>query len=275
MFVVGADAIERDLRTYIPLVHLWARRLASRLPASIEVDDLVQVGTLAVYNGLKTADDKDGRLLAYLHARAYGAFMDLLRADDLLPQHARKKVKTLEAEVHKFYATHGRPPSVEELAQRLGDTTERVRATLQEASLRYVYSADEGAEESHHVEYEESAEETVDRLQQLALGQQAIDSLDERRKYIAQRILAGDAMVEIAAALGVDASYVSQLLHSITVDIQKFIKAKNHQRTYAAPIQVEEPVRADFRDTDDLAAWAEANLKGFNLRALFHGNGER
>ena len=78
---MGDDA----LRRLLPLVRRVALRLARRLPPSIEVDDLVQAGLIAVDAALPRYDPARGASLATFAARrALGGMLDELRRGGLL-----------------------------------------------------------------------------------------------------------------------------------------------------------------------------------------------
>lgn len=71
---------DEALRRLLPLVKRIARRLASRLPANVELDDLVQTGWIAVYAALPRYDATRGASLETFAARrALGGMLDELR----------------------------------------------------------------------------------------------------------------------------------------------------------------------------------------------------
>ncbi|MBN8616502.1 MAG: RNA polymerase sigma factor WhiG, partial [Deltaproteobacteria bacterium] len=68
-----------------------ARRIARRLPRSIEVDDLVGAGTEGLMRAIAAYDSDRGHMFEpYAEARIRGAILDELRAGDSVTQYARR-----------------------------------------------------------------------------------------------------------------------------------------------------------------------------------------
>ncbi|NJM09321.1 MAG: sigma-70 family RNA polymerase sigma factor [Bdellovibrionaceae bacterium] len=89
------------LDEYMPRVRLIAQALLSRLPSNVELDDLVQAGTIGLIDAVKKFDPKKkNRFITYAEFRIRGAMLDHLRSLDVTPRSIRDKQKQY-ARAHK------------------------------------------------------------------------------------------------------------------------------------------------------------------------------
>ena len=111
----------RLLENYLPLVKLIAARLKGKLPAGIELDDLVSGGVLGLLDALKSFDPARGvKFESYAQLRIRGAMLDGLREQDWVPRLVRKKAARLEQAGEELQRKLGREPTAKELAKELG-----------------------------------------------------------------------------------------------------------------------------------------------------------
>jgi RNA polymerase sigma factor for flagellar operon FliA len=105
---------------YLPLVERSARRLRMRLPACIDVEDLVGFGVFGLVEAIDAYDvGRNIQFTTFSARRIRGAMVDELRTMDWLPRQVRAAARRqAEIDAH-FRALHGRPASDEELADRL------------------------------------------------------------------------------------------------------------------------------------------------------------
>lgn len=88
--------IEKDVlwERYIPLVRHEALKLQVRLPASVELDDLVQAGGIGLLDALERFDASQGTAFTtYAVQRVRGAMLDELRARDWVPRSVRRQAR--------------------------------------------------------------------------------------------------------------------------------------------------------------------------------------
>ncbi|MFN8369100.1 MAG: sigma-70 family RNA polymerase sigma factor [Bacteriovoracaceae bacterium] len=82
---------------YAPLIKYIAQKIASRLPANIELDDLISCGVIGLMDAIKKFDPtRDNKFKTYAEFRIRGAILDELRAQDWVPRSVREKAKTVE-----------------------------------------------------------------------------------------------------------------------------------------------------------------------------------
>ena len=108
---------EQLILDYYPLVRTIACRMARRLPPSVEVDELINIGTLGLIDAVDRYDASRGvPFKAYAEIRIQGSMFDSLRGDDWVPRSVRRKVNRIEHAKKSLTFSLGRDPSREEMA---------------------------------------------------------------------------------------------------------------------------------------------------------------
>lgn len=105
---------------YAPLVKFIAQKIASRLPANIELDDLISCGVIGLMDAISKFDPtRDNKFKTYAEFRIRGAILDELRAQDWVPRSVREKSKVVEKAYAKLECELGRPATDEEMCYEL------------------------------------------------------------------------------------------------------------------------------------------------------------
>ena len=131
------------LAAHIGLVRTIARRLAHRLPPSVEVDELVSIGTLGLMDAWERFDTARGvSFKSYAEMRIKGQMIDALRRNDWVPRSARKKNETLEHVRQSLSRRLGRAPTLDEVRQYLGMKKAAFEAYCADACIRPLTSLD-------------------------------------------------------------------------------------------------------------------------------------
>jgi RNA polymerase sigma factor for flagellar operon FliA len=209
------------LKQYRPLVRRLAHQMIAKLPANVELDDLIQVGMIGLTDALSRFDAAQGvQFETFATQRIRGAMLDELRGNDWMSRGSRRQQREIETAVHRLEQRLGRAPVESEIAAEmglaLGDYQEllgKVRGT----QLVYLedMSGDEGDNDylDRHV-----GDETTNPLAQLQDQRMrealvaAIKSLPEREQYVMSMYYEHDMnLKEIAAVLKVTESRVCQL----------------------------------------------------------------
>ncbi|MDQ3830190.1 MAG: FliA/WhiG family RNA polymerase sigma factor [Candidatus Tectomicrobia bacterium] len=114
---------ERDqlIIRYAPWVKYIALRMAAKLPAHIQAEDLISAGIIGLIDALdKFNPAREVQFKTYAQIRIQGAMKDELRALDWASRSMRQKVKRLEQAYATLERELGRPPASEEVASSLG-----------------------------------------------------------------------------------------------------------------------------------------------------------
>lgn len=212
---------EQLVQSLLPLVRRIAHHLMARLPASVQVDDLIQNGLLGLLDSINRFETGLGaQFETYATQRIRGAMLDGLRENDWLPRGLRREMRRIEAMISQLEQANGRAPSEIELAQALGMPLADYQKALQDArGHQIVYFEDfaaTGSDESfldRHVTDSESDPASVledkDVRRQLIA---AIENLPEREKLMMALYYEQELNLrEIGEVLGVTESRVCQL----------------------------------------------------------------
>src|SRR5262249_2401065 len=134
----------RLILTYAPLVKFVAGRLGSGLPAHVDENDLVSYGLLGLIGAIsKYEPERDVKFETYAIARIKGAIIDELRALDWVPRSVRSFARSFERASGELEARLGRAPSDDEVAGKLGISTDELDDRLTEVSRTSIAALDE------------------------------------------------------------------------------------------------------------------------------------
>jgi RNA polymerase sigma factor for flagellar operon FliA len=213
------------LKQYSPLVRRLAHQMIAKLPANVELDDLIQVGMIGLNDALGRFDANQGVMFeTFATQRIRGAMLDELRGGDWMSRGDRRHQRSIEAAVHKLEQKLQRAPNESEIADEmgmmLGDYQEllgKVRGT----QLFYLedLSGDEGDDFLDRHVADEGAN-PLDMLEDHRMREALVDAigkLPEREQHVMSMYYEQDMnLKEIAAVLGVTESRICQL-HSQSI----------------------------------------------------------
>jgi RNA polymerase sigma factor for flagellar operon FliA len=129
-YCVSRDEALRNrlLIHYLPLSQKIARHMHSRMPSSIELDDLAQAAILGMRSAIATFDPSRGIPFEnYCGPRVRGAVLDHLRSLDWAPRMLRSRVQRLQEMVRQIEMSTGSAPSDEQLSSALHLTLDEVQ----------------------------------------------------------------------------------------------------------------------------------------------------
>src|SRR6185312_6827838 len=129
---------------FFPYIEKVARRLARRLPAHVEIDDLISSGVIGLMEAAERFDpSRVDRFEAFAEFRIRGAMLDDLRSRDTLSRDMRRLSNELRDATRRLEAQLGRTPDHEEIAKRLGVGVEELYARQQKLSGSSVVGIDD------------------------------------------------------------------------------------------------------------------------------------
>ena len=222
MYTAQGKLKQRDqLEQHLALVRRQALSLQTRLPASVDLDDLIQAGTIGLLDALSRYDASQGATFAtFASQRIYGAMLDELRSRDWAPRSVRRQARLLDRTITRLQQRLGRPPEEREVAEAMDMPLADYQQLLMDCNI------------SHWVELDEMDDGEVDSISDNHTSSpfadlvefrdnerlvEAIDALPEREKLVLALYYQEDLnLKEIGAVLGVSESRVCQL-HSQAV----------------------------------------------------------
>lgn len=221
----GTLDVEQRVTEFAPLVRRMAHYLASKLPASVQIDDIIQAGLIGLMDAAQRFEESQGfKFETFASQRIKGAMLDELRQNDWLPRSARKSLRQIETAISKLEQRLGRPPVERELAAELGVSLDAYQDLLLEArGTQLLHLDDFGNDgddsylESHCPDDRDNPfDRFADKRFRAALIE-AIDFLPEREKLLMGLYYEQDMnFKEIAAVMEVSESRICQL-HSQAV----------------------------------------------------------
>ncbi len=215
------------IRQYQPLVRKLAHHMMAKLPANVQVDDLIQVGLIGLSEALSRFEATQGvQFETFATQRIRGAMLDELRENDWASRGTRKSQKDIEEAMRKLEHRLGRSPIESEIAKELGVSLVEYQSLLNKVrGTQLVYLEDM----THNPDEEDSfldrhlGDTQADPLNMLSDQRMrmalvaAIKNLPEREQYIMSMYYEEDMnLKEIAAVLDVTESRVCQL-HSQSI----------------------------------------------------------
>ncbi len=223
----GRLDISSMLKQYSPLVRRLAHHMMAKLPPSIQVDDLIQVGLIGLSEALTRYEATQGvQFETFATQRIRGAMIDELRENDWMSRGSRKSQKEIEGALTRLEHKLGRSASESEIAAELGMELAEYQALLYKVKgTQLVYLEDmtggsegeDGFLDRHMVDNESDPMQLLRNQRLRSSLVDAIKHLPEREQYIMSMYYEQDMnLKEIAAVLDVTESRVCQL-HSQSI----------------------------------------------------------
>jgi RNA polymerase sigma factor FliA len=228
------DAGPRDpdamVRRHLPLVRRIAWHIHGSMSSLVDVEDLVQVGMVALIEAANGFEDR-GQVSfeQYLATRLRGAMIDELRRQATMTRGAMRRKRAYQEAVAALAASLGRPPGDEEVAERLGVTPEKLRADYAAAeAIRFDSIDDCYSDESPWFMSDQPSafDQLVDSDQRAALVA-AIAALPLREAQVVQLYYVEELnLEEIGQVLGVGAARVCQIKASAHARLKKALQRR-------------------------------------------------
>jgi RNA polymerase sigma factor FliA len=204
---------------YLPAVKALSFKLKERLPSSVDVSDLISIGTEELVKLARKYDEaQNDSFWGYARKRVYGAMLDYLRSLDVVSRGDRKLIKAVDALIGKYFGEHNEEPDDEYIAKELDIDISKIRDARSSIGVCSVLPISEQLQLLGN-------EDTVEKLEAdeiLSIIRVVLSKLPEREQMVIQMYYFEELKLEeISEVLGITTSRISQ--------IHKFVIGKIRQ----------------------------------------------
>lgn len=210
----GESNPERLARQYMPLVRKIAWHVHGRVSTAIDVEDLLQIGMVALVEAANSFEDRGLGFGAYAQLRVRGAMIDHLRRQATLCRSAMAKRKELAKARNALEQRLGRLPTEAEMSGEMGldpaafreiaDSVEMVQHT----SMDEVYSD----QSMWFADVEDRADAVMERESLKKALAACIGELPQREALVLQLYFVEELnLEEIGQTLDIGAARVCQI----------------------------------------------------------------
>ena len=221
--ISGKLSADDLVEQYAPLVKRVALHLLARLPDGTELDDLIQVGLIALLEAARNyTPSKGASFETYARIRLRGAMLDEVRASDWAPRSVYKKQRDLVAATRHVENRTGHEATAGQVAEELGVDLNDYHDILADASSAKFFSLNQMMDDTEFdpaapAGQQNNPSKDLQKSEFFASVADAIQDLPEREGLVMSLYYVEELnLKEIGAVLGVSESRVSQI-HSQAV----------------------------------------------------------
>ena len=210
---------------YLPAVRAMAYRLRERLPSSIDVDDLISIGTEEMIKLSRKYDKTmNDSFWGYGKKRVYGSMLDFLRSLDVMSRANRRLVKLVDSEITKYLANHEDEPSDEYLSEVSGEELEKIKEARSGVKIISVMPINEQIT----IFSGENTSEKIEKEELLEIVKDVLLGFKEREQTIIQLYYFEELnLKEISGILEISESRISQIHKKLLSKIREQL-GSNH-----------------------------------------------
>jgi RNA polymerase sigma factor for flagellar operon FliA len=223
-----APGMEDLVRRHARLIQRIAWQVHSRVAAAIAIEDLVQIGQIALIEAAGTFVDRGtASFTTYATLRVRGAMIDELRKSATISRQALRRRREFATARQVLQSQLGRPPSDEEMAGKV-DMAVGAYRTAVDATHAIEYSSIDDAYSDFSSWFADSApgaDEVLDGARSRDAIAAAVAQLPEREQTVLQLFFVEEcSLAEIGAIFDASASRICQIKRSALEKLRAKLK---------------------------------------------------
>ena len=202
------------VRSHMALVRTIAWHVHGRVASAIDVEDLVQIGMVALVEAANGFEDRGHAFATYATMRIRGAMIDHLRRHATICRSAMARRREFAVVRKRLESRFGRSPIEAEMAEEMGLAAADYRAMVDDSRAVHQESIDEVYSDHSmwFADMGERADETLERTRLKEAVAEAIRTLPERDAMVLQLYFVEEMnLEEIGQTLGVGAARICQI----------------------------------------------------------------
>ena len=231
------------VQNYFNLVQAIASKIKRRLPAHVDVDDLVQTGMIGLLEASSRFDaSRMVDFSSYANSRITGAILDELRKWDTCSRQDRKIAREIETAKQTLRAKKGFEPGREEIAEAVGiglAEYDRMLHRLESAKQPSLQSEDRDSDPLDEVDQLPSKDQTpfeaCSKTQDFKLLRTHLKELKPRLRQVLELYYFKEmGLKEIGAQLGVGEARISQIHKQAVTELRRLIESGSDRKRVPA-----------------------------------------
>ncbi|MCL4163787.1 UNVERIFIED_CONTAM: hypothetical protein GTU68_048965 [Idotea baltica] len=219
----------------MPLVKRVVHRLAGRLPAEVDVKEMLNSGIIGLVDALEKYDPRhETNFSTYAQFRIRGTILDSFRVQDWVPRSLRHKAHQIEKAYQSLEQTLGRPAEETEVAAHMELELPQFQKMLKDVSGVSMLSIEEmgfGHGEERFNSDQSLLSAKPDPLSSLLKDEQvevvarALDRLPEKERLVITLYFYEELnLKEIGEIIGVTESRASQIRSRALIRLKTYLK---------------------------------------------------
>ena len=202
---------------YLPAVKNLAYKIKSRLPASVDIDDLIAIATEELIKVSRRYDPKQNdNFWGYAKQRVQGGMLDYLRSLDVVSRGDRKIIKDIEKTSIEYYHKYQEEPSDEYLAKKLDLPLKKIKKAKLAGEIYNVMPIEEQLNFFENIEKKVEEEELIDVIKK------ELSNMTKREQLVIQLYYFEElSLKEISEMLGITESRISQIHKNVIKKIRE------------------------------------------------------
>ena len=194
---------------YLPAVRALAYKLKERLPTSVDVNDLISIGTEEMIKLSRRYDKKQNdSFWGYGRQRVYGSMLDYLRSLDTISRSNRRLIKAVEKEIDRYFSIYEEEPTSEYLSEVLKESVEKIDDARDKSKIIALMPINEQIT----ILSEEDTLEMVEKDELIEIIKTILNRFKDREQLIIQLYYFEELnLKEISAILEISESRISQI----------------------------------------------------------------